>query len=180
MSQANASFRKLLEYEQRAIAFQPSKGAGQVRSGEWAGVAFRIGDSQLTCGIDRVHEFIPPPPVTRVPGTKKWILGLANVRGDLVTVIDLACYFGGVRSDISARTRLLSATLRGRPVGLLVDEVFGQRNFLAANAEQSQVKGDSPVDGYVGRQFRSGQETWRELDLDILFNTPEFLNGAAN
>ncbi|NNE04263.1 MAG: purine-binding chemotaxis protein CheW [Xanthomonadales bacterium] len=180
MSQPNASFRKLLDYEQRADAFQPSKGAGQVRSGEWAGVAFRIGDIQLTCGIDRVHEFIPPPPVTRVPGTKNWILGLANVRGDLVTVIDLACFFDGTRSDISARTRLLSATLRGRPVGLLVDEVFGQRNFLAANAEAPEAVGQSSVDEYIGRQFNTGQDTWRELDLDILFNTPEFLNGAAN
>lgn len=151
-----------------------------MRSGEWAGVAFRIGDSQMTCGIDRVHEFIPPPPVTRVPGTKNWILGLANVRGDLVTVIDLACYLTGNRSEVSARTRLLAASLRGRPVGLMVDEVFGQRNFLAASAEESSSAGSGIADNYVGRQFRSGKETWSELDLDTLFNTPEFLNGAAN
>lgn len=179
MSQANASFRKLLEYDERAVAFRPGKGREQLSKGEWAGVIFRIGDTQLTCGIDRVQEFIPPPPVTRVPGTKQWILGLANVRGDLVTIVDLPCYLNGERSPITARTRLLSATLRGRPVGLLVDEVFGQRNFVRAEAKPAKLDENESLHAYVRKQFRAGKETWRELDLDLLFNAPEFLNGAA-
>ncbi|NND45583.1 MAG: purine-binding chemotaxis protein CheW [Xanthomonadales bacterium] len=179
MSQANASFRKLLEYHERAVAFRPGQGHEQRSSGEWAGVIFRIGDVQLTCGIDRVQEFIPPPPVTRVPGTKPWILGLANVRGDLVTIIDLPCYLSGERSAVTARSRLLSATLRGRPVGLLVDEVFGQRNFVRNEATPAGLGEDEVLHAYVRKQFRAGKDTWGELDLDLLFNTPEFLNGAA-
>ena len=181
MSQSNASFSKLLEYEELALSFQPGKGSELAGTGEWAGVVFRIGESRLTCGIDRVHEFIPPPPVTRVPGSKNWILGLSNVRGDLVTVVDLACYFTGHRSNMTARTRLLSATLRGRPVGLMVDEVFGQRNFPQEEADESDPDiNDESLEGFISRQFRAGKETWQELDLDVLFNTPEFLNGAAN
>lgn len=179
MSQANASFKKLLEYDERAMAFRPGKGREQLRKGEWAGVIFRIGDTQLTCGIDRVQEFIPPPPVTRVPGTKQWILGLANVRGDLVTIVDLPCFLNGERSPVTARTRLLSATLRGRPVGLLVDEVFGQRNFVRAEAKPAKLGEDESLHAYVRKQFRTSKGTWRELDLDLLFNAPEFLNGAA-
>lgn len=179
MSQANASFRKLLEYEERALAFRPGQGREQRGRGEWAGVIFRIGDVQLTCGIDRVQEFIPPPPVTRVPGTKQWILGLANIRGDLVTIVDLPCFLDGERSNITARSRLLSATLRGRPVGLLVDEVFGQRNFVRAEATPAELRKDQSLHAYVRKQFRHGKDSWGELDLDLLFNTPEFLNGAA-
>ena len=129
MSQVNASFIKLLEYEKRALSFQPGKGRGEHKHGEWVGVIFRIGETRLTCNIDRVHEFLPPPPVTRVPGTKPWILGLSNVRGDLVTIVDLSCYLGGGRSTLTARSRLLASSLRGRPVGLLVDEVYGQHDF---------------------------------------------------
>ncbi|MDX1460410.1 MAG: chemotaxis protein CheW [Xanthomonadales bacterium] len=149
-------------------------------SGDWSGVAFRIGDSHLTCSIDRVSEFIPPPPITRVPGTKNWIMGLANVRGDLVTVIDLACYFSGHRSDVSARTRLLASSLRGRPVGLLVDEVFGQRSFVAADNGGDQSGYPESITPFLGRRLRAGKDAFQELDLDILFNTPEFLNGAAS
>ena len=179
MSQANASFRKLLDYEKRALVFQPGKGAGVKRRGEWAGVIFSIGGSRLTCSIDRVHEFLPPPPVTRVPGTKPWILGLANVRGDLVTIVDLSCYLDGERSAITMRSRLLAATLRGRPVGLLVDEVFGQRSFEGEDAAEAHVDEESALHAYVSRQFQSGKEVWQVLDLDALFGTPEFLNGAV-
>lgn len=179
MSKISLSFKKLLEYEERSIGFEPGKGLGEKKAGEWAGVVFRIGEENMTCSIDRVHEFLPPPPVTRVPGAKDWILGLANVRGDLITVVDLSNYLTGSKSAITARSRLLAASLRGRPVGLLVDEVFGQRNFSMVDASQSNSKQTSSLHEYINREFRSGNETWRELDLDVLFSTPEFLNGAA-
>ncbi len=179
MSQVNASFRKLLEYEQRALSFQPGKGKAKHKRGEWVGVTFRIGETRLTCNVERVHEFLPPPPVTRVPGTKPWILGLANVRGDLVTIVDLSCYLGGERSVLTPRSRLLASSLRGRPVGLLVDEVYGQRNFIADQATGAQLASNSPLSAYVSKQFRLDEDVWQELDLDTLFRTPEFLNGAA-
>jgi twitching motility protein PilI len=179
MSEPNAAFRKLLDYEERALSFEPGKGKGIQRTGEWAGVIFSIGESRLTCNIDRVHEFLPPPPVTRVPGTKPWILGLANVRGDLVTIVDLSCYLGGERTNITVRSRLLAASLRGRPVGLLVDEVFGQRSFASDEAGKAKIEKKSPLHGYITKQFTSDKEIWQVLDLDTLFGTPEFLNGAA-
>ncbi len=179
MSRVNASFRKLLEYEQRALAFAPGKGKGEHAHGEWIGVIFRIGESRLTCNIDRVHEFLPPPPVTRVPGTKPWILGLSNVRGDLVTIVDLSCYLDGRRTVLTPRSRLLASSLRGRPVGLLVDEVFGHHNFVADEATGAHLAHNSPLSAYVSKQFHQGNDVWQELDLDALFATPEFLNGAA-
>ena len=179
MSGFNAAFEKLLEYEQRAHKFKPGKGHGEHRRGETAGVIFRIGEKRLTCSIDHVHEFLPLPACTPVPGTKPWILGLANVRGDLVTIVDLAWFLSGQRSKVTMRSRLLIADLRGRPVGLVVDEVFGQRRFVASDAKQSRPAKKSPLHGYVSKQFRAGTETWHELDLDVLFSTTDFLNGAA-
>ncbi len=179
MSRVNASFKKLLEYEQRALSFQPGKGKDEYKLGEWVGVIFRIGETRLTCNIDRVHEFLPPPPVTRVPGTKPWILGLSNVRGDLVTIVDLSLFLGGKRSILTARSRLLASSLRGRPVGLLVDEVFGQQDFVADEATGAQLARGSPLSAYISKQFHMGKDVWQELDLDALFGTPEFLHGAA-
>lgn len=179
MSQTNASFRKLLEYEELAAGFQPGRASGANDSGGWTGVTFSIGETRLACSIDRVHEFLPPPPITRVPGTKKWIMGLANVRGELVTIVDLACYLDGIRSPITMRSRLLAASLRGRPIGLLVDEVFGQQSFDGQQPDKSSLNQDSPLHPYVNRQYVSGDETWQELDLDALFRTAEFLNGSA-
>lgn len=178
MTAVNASFEKLLEYEQRALG--ASQGDAQdTGQGDWAGLAFRMGDTRMVCGIDRVQESLQVPQITRVPGTKPFILGLANVRGDLVTVVDLGCFVFGSRTPASVRSRLISASLRGRPVGLLVDEVYGQRNFVTGDASDPDLPADSPLGPLVPRQHRSGSDTWQELDIDVLFGTPEFLDGAA-
>jgi len=179
MSAVNASFDKLLDYEGRSQAFEPGQADGTVQGGEWAGVIFRIGDTRLACNVAEVHEFLPLPTFTPVPGTKPWILGLANVRGDLLTIVDLAWYFHGTRSGVTMKTRLLAATLRGRPVGLLVDEVFGQRHFVTSEGKQTRLPRHSPLREYVQKQYHSGKEVWQQLELERLFSTAEFLNGAA-
>ncbi len=179
MNAVSASFEKLLDYEQRSQAFEPGQTGGQDHSGEWAGVIFRIGDARLACSIEQVHEFLPIPVFTPVPGTKPWILGLANVRGDLMTIIDLSWYLNDERSTVTMKTRLLSATLRGRPIGLLVDEVFGQRHFVSDEGKKPRLPRNSPLKSFVHKQYRSGNDVWQELDLDALFITTEFLNGAA-
>jgi len=180
MSAPNKSFERLQNYEQRSLAFEPGHTEGQASSGEWAGVIFRIGDVQLACSVNQVHEFLPIPVFTPVPGAKPWIMGLANVRGDLMTIVDLAGFLNDQCSTISMRTRLLVASLHGRPVGLLVDEVFGQRNFVSDEGNQPQLPENSPLKEFVHKQYRSGKDTWQQLDLEMLFSNADFLNGAAD
>jgi twitching motility protein PilI len=178
MNTVNASLVKLLEYDQRASG-ETSEAGVDTGKGDWAGLAFRVGDTSLVCSLERIDESLPLPQVTRVPGTKSFILGLANVRGDLITIVDLGCFLNGTRSTPSVHSRLLSASLRGRPVGLLVDQVFGQRNFVAGDADQPGLPDDSPLRGLVRKQHRSGSDYWLELDLDSLFSNAGFLDGAA-
>jgi len=62
----------------------------------------------------------------------------------------------------------------------LIDEVFGQRHFLDSDAVPADLPEDSPLRGVVNQQHDIGAETWHELNLDNLFNSAEFLHGAAN
>jgi twitching motility protein PilI len=180
-SKANkAAFAKLLEYEKRSEAFAPGKDSGHGPSDEWSGVTFRLGESRLACDIDRIQEILPIPQSTPVPGAKPWIVGLANVRGALLTVVDLAWFLTGVRSPVTTRSRLLATTLQKAPIGLLIDEVYGQRHFLGSDAKEAKLAEDSPLRTAVNTQHEVGTEIWHELDLDQLFHTAEFLNGAAN
>ena len=180
MNGNNTAFAKLLEYEKRATGFTPGSKSGGGPSDEWSGVVFGIGESRLACNIDRISEILPCPQSTPVPGAKPWIIGLANVRGELLTVVDLAWYLTGVRTPISNNSRLLAASLNKAPIGLLIDEVYGQRHFLDSDSKASQLEEDSPMSGVVSKRHDFGSESWHELDLDRLFTTPEFLNGAAD
>jgi twitching motility protein PilI len=175
----NAAFSKLLEYEKRSTKFQPGAKTGSGPSEEWSGVTFSVGDARLACDIDRVKEILPCPPSTPVPGAKPWIIGLANVRGELLTVVDLSWFLTGNRTPITARSRLLATSLNKAPIGLLIDEVFGQRHFLDSDAVPTELPDDSPFTGIVSKQHNLGAETWQELNLEQLFNSAEFLHGAA-
>jgi len=175
----NSSFAKLLEYEKRGAQFSPGGKSGSGPAEEWSGVTFGLGDTRLTCNIDRISEILPYPQPTPVPGAKPWIIGLANVRGELLTVIDFARFLTGVRSPVRNNSRLLATSLNKAPIGLLVDEVFGQRHFLDSDAVAAGLEEDSPMRRVVSKQHQLGTETWYELDLDRLFNSVEFLNGAA-
>jgi twitching motility protein PilI len=176
----NAAFAKLLDYEKRSAKFTPGAGKGSGPAEEWSGVTFGVGDARMACNINRIHEILPYPQSTPVPGAKKWITGLANVRGELLTVVDLARFLTGIRSPVTARTRLLATSLNKAPIGLLIDEVFGQRHFLESDSAPAELPEDSTLKGIVSRQYTLGSETWQELNLDQLFNSTEFLNGAAD
>ena len=174
-----AAFRKLQEYQRRSEVFKPGMGASGSHSQEWSGVTFRLGDSRLACNIEKVQEILPLPASTPVPGAKPWILGLANVRGNLLTVIDFRWYLEGKQSQLTPRSRLLATGSQKSPVGLIIDEVFGQRHFLNSDSDEAVLPEHSALRPLVSKQHRLGTETWHELDLDQLFKTPEFLNGAA-
>lgn len=175
----NAAFAKLLEYEKRSSQFSPGADNGDGPVQEWSGVTFNVGDIRMTCHIDRISEILPCPQTTPVPGAKPWIIGLANVRGELLTVVDLAWFLTGVRTPVTARNRLLATNLNKAPIGLLTDEVFGQRHFLDSDATPAE-QGENPLlREVVIKQHHVGNETWQELNIDQLFNSAEFLNGAA-
>lgn len=176
---ALAAFAKLQEYEQRSDAFTPGSNQGKGPHGEWSGITFKLGDLRLACDSDRIHEILPLPQATPVPGAKPWILGLANVRGAILTIVDLTWFLTGKRASLTNRTRLLSSQLHKAPVGLLIDEVFGQRHFLSEDATDAELPKDSPLDWLVTKKHKVGAETWHEFDLDRLFSSQEFLNGAA-
>jgi twitching motility protein PilI len=176
----NNAFEKLLEYERRSRDFTPdAQGAGASEE-EWSGITFSLGGDRLACNISRIREILSCPPPTPVPGAKDWIVGLANVRGELLTVIDLGHYLNGERSPVTGRSRLLATSLNKAPIGLLIDEVFGQRRFLEREAQPADLADGSPLRKVVCGRHQVGSEVWHELDLDRLFNSAEFLNGAAD
>jgi len=176
----NSAFAKLLEYEKRSVTYAPGKDSGDGEAQEWSGVTFGLGEARLTCNIDRIHEILPLPQSTPVPGAKPWIIGLANVRGSLLTIIDLTWFLTGVRSPVTQRSRLLATSLHKAPIGLMIDEVFGQRHFLENDAVEAELPDDSSLRKVIRKQHSFGPETWQELDLNQLFNMAEFLNGSAS
>ena len=100
-------FELLLALETRArdIAAGAREGAA---AQEWIGVAFRMGGETFLVERDEAREVMGvPAPVTRVPGARPWILGLANVRGQLLPIIDMKQYLGSGELTVGRNTRVI-------------------------------------------------------------------------
>lgn len=179
-SRSHGLFNKLLAYERRSLEHDAGESDRQQKVSNWSGVAFRLGDFRLTCRINRVEEVIAFPPYTPLPGSKQWLLGIANVRGNLAPVVDLGWYLFGTRTPVTARTRLLLTRFQGRLAGLVVDEIFGQRHFHTDDLATAGRWDETPMRGLVAQAFPSGDSLWGVLQLENLEQTPEFMNGARD
>jgi len=114
-----------------------------------------------------ISGVLPLPPLTQVPLTRPWFLGVVNVRGMLYGVTDVAAYQQkGKASRAAANRILLVAERHAFNAALLVDCVLGSRN--AGAWEQDEVQG----------QIRYRDERgnlWHKLDVADLLGQPDFL-----
>ena len=83
-------FDLLVALEKRARAAIASRADQEEQGEEWIGVGFKLGEEGFVSARSDVREVLAvPESMTRVPGAKPWLRGIANVRGQLITVIDL-------------------------------------------------------------------------------------------
>jgi twitching motility protein PilI len=128
--------------------------------------------------LAQAGEISGVPAVVPVPHTVRWFLGVANLRGALVGVVDLAALFGvsstGERPD--ARLVALNPALEV-PCALLVDRLAGLRS---ESMLQPETADDATRPGFLGQRFRDAQgRLWQELVLSALAVDPTFRRIAA-
>lgn len=120
---------------ERMHAAQSGEGARAQRLGVQAGPA------RYLLELTEAGEIVPLAPLTRVPRTRPWYLGLANVRGNLVGVIDLARYFGSGETAAGPDARLVTFAPRlGFNCALLVARVYGLRQPADMAAAGAQLR----------------------------------------
>lgn len=126
-----------------------------------------IGGTRYLVDLLEVGEIVAPAPLTVVPLTLPWYLGLANVRGSLLGVIDLARYLGqDAAPDAAPAPRLVVfAPALGVNCALLAGQVHGLRQAGAMTRE-----GDLLCD--------ADGNTWTPLSLAALVREERFLHVA--
>jgi purine-binding chemotaxis protein CheW len=84
-------------------------------------VGFRIGRETFGVPIALVHEIVRVPEITAVPDSPGYVEGVINLRGKIVSVIDLRKRFGEKEIASSKKNRILVTETDGKMVGLIVD-----------------------------------------------------------
>jgi twitching motility protein PilI len=169
---------KELEKRSRAVAVgnAPQTSAGR----EWVGVAFRMGGETFLVAREETREVLGyPAVVTRIPGAKGWVKGLANVRGQLLPMLDLRQFLGSGATASGRNTRVVVVNHREIPAGLMVDEVLGFRRFAEAEFNSEAPPTVIRCDSYLAGAFRRGGEVWPVLSLKSLVESQSFLQAAS-
>lgn len=122
---------------------------------------FRVGSTLYGCDVHDAQEILPLRPATRLPGAPAYVHGLVNVRGTIVTVLDLGRRLDPAHHRTSAGSVLL-VRRRDRLVGLIVDAVVDVRPLdidrSAGSSDAALVRGLATLGG----------DTIVVLDLDAL------------
>ena len=169
---------QLSEYERLSLAHVAGTPQQSDAPGHWRGVGFRLGARRLAAGFDEVVEILSMPQVTHVPGAQPWMLGVANVRGTLLPVVDLKQFLEGERTVIHEAQRIMVVRQSGGNVAVLIDELYGQRSFN--DAQVISVEDETGRYGYFVKQtYRVGDFDWGVFSMSTLARTPEFRQAAA-
>ena len=171
-------FELLREIERRSISLHSGAG-GTAMPTEWVGIGFRIGDEQFVANREQVREVLMlPESMTRVPGSRRWLLGIANLRGHLLPLVDVKLLLGSGRTALRRTTRVISVNHREIPAGLVVDEVQGFRRFMDHEFSETQPETAVRCERFLAGEYRRGEQSWPVFDLFAFLESNLFLQAA--
>ena len=131
----------------------------------------QIGADLWLVEMSDISEVSPLPSITPVPFTKPWYCGVANVRGNLYGVVDMAAFMGQAEASRDGSSRVLLVSHKfAFNAGLLVNRVLGLRN--------THTWQRCEVDGKIQYKDQQGQ-MWQQLNIARLLKQPEFLHAES-
>lgn len=137
-------------------------------------LALRLGSWNLLYSMDDVAEIVPLPRITRVPGVKRWLLGIANLRGKVITVSDLRDFLTGRSTPQLPSSQVVVVRAGEWNYGLLVDEVIGMRHFGPQHRLATLDDVEVGLRSYVTEAFLNNGQYWLAFNVGKLLTDPGF------
>lgn len=139
----------------------------------WVGLGFNLLGQRFVVPLDEVAETMRVPQATRLPGVKDFVSGVGNVRGRLMTLIDLALLFGEVSKLGQAQRRVLAVEDEEQYFGFIIDESLGMQHFPSDSFDESIDEIDDKFKPFVRGSYRVAGIEWPVVSLAALAEHPE-------
>lgn len=157
---------------QRALANAPDRAAAQVARPEEEFFIFRVGELTLGVRSEHVREVTRMGPLTPLPRSPSFLLGVVGHRGEVVPLVDLLRFLGQGESRPTSRSRLFISDTNDHVVGFLADQVVGLRRIFVAD------KLPAPAGAGTAQEFLEGVVQSRELGSLSLLHLPRVVASA--
>lgn len=166
---------RLREFQARLVERMHAARSGTDAQANRLGIL--AGGTRWLISLRDAGEIVSPGTITEVPLTHDWFLGLTNIRGNLVSVIDFARFQGLAATSIDKDCRILAlAPASGFNSGILVSRILGLRDIAHMEQQEQQSGAGGSAAPWAGKTYIDRESlAWRELDLSLVVRDPRFL-----
>ena len=144
------------------------------RAGKY--LTFFLASEEYGVEILKVQEIIGRMPITPVPLTSKYILGVINLRGKIHPIMDLKIKFGMDQSEITDETCIIVIKTASLMMGILVDKVSEVVNVASGDIEDTPSFGADVNTDYLLGVGKTGGKVRLLLDIEKVITASDIIH----
>ena len=181
MSLPASPFGILAEISQRSLKHAAGLPAQDEAIELWNGIGFTIAGVHYVSAMGSISEILHLPKYTSVPGVKSWMLGIANVRGRLLPIMNLSRFFGLDHSSLNSRDKRVLVLDHGEILsGFVVDSVMGMQYFSVDDFKKgAPTKLSRAIQPFIKGAYIKNGTDWNVFDSFVLTENEKFLDVAV-
>jgi purine-binding chemotaxis protein CheW len=136
-------------------------------------IVFAIEDIQFGIPLSNALEVGHRPDIIPLPNLPKWVLGISNIRGEIISLINLKAFLGIPSSEANGEQRFIMIHNQEIKVGIIVDRVMGILSLDRLDDEiQNNPYRKGEIANYIQRAAVSGKNVTNIFDIDRLLSSP--------
>lgn len=132
---------------------------------------FRLGDEIYGINVMQIREVLRHSEITPVPGAPDYVLGIINLRGNVVTVIDTRKRFGLAPGNIDEQARIVIVEVDTQVVGMLVDSVADVTYLKQSEIETTPNIGNEETSKFIQGVCNKEEELLILIELERMIDT---------
>ena len=132
---------------------------------------FRLGDEIYGIDVMRIREVLRHTEITPVPGAPEYVLGIINLRGNVVTVIDTRKRFGLAPGEIDDQARIVIVEVEEQVIGMLVDSVADVTYLKQSEIETTPNIGNEETSKFIQGVCNKNNELLILIELERMIDT---------
>ena len=136
-------------------------------------IAFMLHEQQFCVRTTSIREIRGWAPVTPLPHTPAEVMGVMNLRGTVIPIVDLAVKLGMASAETSERSAIVVTVVKDKTIGLMVDRVSDILTIRGDELQQVPAAAGISANGYAEGIFARDKDMICFLNLDVIFATGE-------
>ncbi|MCK0121030.1 chemotaxis protein CheW [Loktanella sp. F6476L] len=141
-------------------------------------ISLIVGKQSFCIEIDRIREIRRWEPITMLPHSPNYVLGVVNLRGAVIPILDLAIKLGFDPISPTKRNVIIITSFETKMVGFLVDAVSEILTVTNEDIKEAPKMNSGTINHLVRGVITNGDDMTRIVDIDVLLAHQEVLENA--